>query len=272
MKSLQGARRLALSAVMLFLALPVHAQTKLTLSHNAEAGTPRAVAALKFAELVKAKSNNRLTVDVNPGGKLGENQEMLTNVRTGALDLCINTHGTLASLVPEAGVFGLPYAFSSPKKVWEVLDGAIGDELAEKAEAQGMVILAWMDNGARHISNNKRPVLKPEDMKGLKIRTTSDKVMMDTVTALGAIPVPINFSDLYEALRIGYADGQENPLTNFKQKKMHEVQKYLSITYHSYGLAPFLMSRQTWNKLSSDDRKAVKEAAQEAGQLHTQMS
>lgn len=274
MKTLPMLCRMTLSACVAFGTLQAGAQTpvKLTLQHNAATGTPRADAALKFAELVKAKSGGRLNVEINPGGKLGENQEMLTDLRSGTLDMSINTHGTLASVVPEVAAFGLPYAFPSPAKVWEILDGDIGQELAKKTEAQGMVTLGWMDNGSRHISNNKRPISRPEDMRGMKIRTTSDKVMMDTITALGGIPIPINFSDLYDAMRIGYVDGQENPLTNFKQKKMHEVQKHLAITYHSYGLAPFLMSNQTWAKLSADDRKAIQAAAQEAVVLQRKLS
>lgn len=274
MNALSSITRIALSLALLSVVHIANAQApaKLTLGHNAAAGTPRAEAALKFVELVKAKTNNRLAVEINPGGKPGENMEMLSSLRTGALDVSINTHGTLASVVPDVAAFGLPYAFSSPKKVWEILDGPIGEELAKKIEAQGMIVLGWMDNGARHMSNNKRAILKPEDMRGMKIRTTSDKAMMDMVTALGAIPVPIGFGDLYEAMKIGYVDGQENPLTNFKQKKMHEVQKFLSITYHSYGLAPMLMSRMTWEKLSSDDRKAIQAAAQEATLLQRKLS
>lgn len=274
MKAFSALPCVVLSAILMSGPFPALAQTpiKLTLSHNAANGTPRAEAAMKFAELVKAKSNGRLAIEVNPGGKLGENLEMLSSLRTGALDMSINTHGTLASVVPEVAAFGLPYAFSSPQKVWEILDGSIGQELAKKIEAQGMMTLGWMDNGARHISNSKRAILKPEDLRGLKIRTTSDKAMMDMVTALGAQPVPINFSDLYDAMKVGYVDGQENPLTNFKQKKMHEVQKYLSITFHSYGLAPFLMSNQSWDKLSSDDRKAIQAAAQEAIALQRKLS
>lgn len=265
--------RVALPVLLSYGTLAAHAQTplKLTLAHNAAASTPRAEAALKFAELVKAKSNGRLVIDINPGGK-GENLEMLSSLRTGALDMSINTHGTLASVVPEVAAFGLPYAFSSPDKVWEILDGSIGQDLAEKIEAQGMVTLGWMDNGSRHISNNKRAILKPEDLRGMKIRTTSDKAMMDMVTALGAQPVPIGFGDLYDAMKVGYVDGQENPLTNFKQKKMHEVQKHLSITFHSYGLAPFLMSNQSWGKLSSDDRKTIQAAAQEAVVLQRKLT
>lgn len=248
------------------------AQAKLTLSHNAEAGTPRAVAALKFAELVSAKSGGKITVDVNPGGKLGENLEMLTSLRAGKLDMSINFHGTLATVVPEVAAFSLPYAFSSPKAVWEVLDGAVGQDLAGKIENQGLVALSWMDGGSYHISNNKRPILKPEDLRGLRIRTTSDKAMMDTMSAWGAQPTPINFNDLYDAVKGGYVDGQENSLVNFKQKKLHDVQKHLALTYHSYGLAPFLMNKAAWNKLSSDDRKAVQEAAQEASALQRKLS
>lgn len=264
---------LALSAVLLTVSGPSLAQTaKLALSHNAEAGTPRAVAALKFAELVSAKSGGRLAIDVNPGGKVGENLEMLTSLRAGTLDMSINFHGTLATVVPEVAAFSLPYAFSSPKKVWEILDGTVGQDLAEKIESQGLVVLTWMDGGSYHISNSKRPIMKSDDLRGLRIRTTSDKAMMDAMSAWGAQPTPISFNDLYDAVRGGYVDGQENSLVNFKQKKLHEVQKHLALTYHSYGLAPFLMSRPAWNKLSSDDRKAIKEAAQEAGVLQRKLS
>ena len=264
---------LALSAMLLTVSAPLVAQTTtLTLSHNAEAGTPRAVAALKFAELVKSKTGGRLAVDINPGGKVGENLEMLTSLRAGKLDMSINFHGTLATVVPEVAAFSLPYAFSSPKKVWEVLDGPIGEDLAGKIEHQGLVALTWMDGGTYHISNNKHPIVKPEDLRGLKIRTTSDRAMMDSMSAWGALPTPISFSDLYDAVKGGYVDGQENSLVNFKQKKLHEVQKHLALTYHSYGLAPFLMSRPTWTKLSSDDRKAVKDAAQEASVLQRKLS
>lgn len=264
---------LALSAILLTVSDPLLAQAaKLTLSHNAEAGTPRAVAALKFAELVSAKSGGRLAIDVNPGGKVGENLEMLTSLRAGTLDMSINFHGTLATVVPEVAAFSLPYAFSSPKKVWEILDGSVGQDLAEKIENQGLIALTWMDGGSYHISNSKRPIIKPEDLRGLRIRTTSDKAMMDTMSAWGAQPTPISFNDLYDAVRGGYVDGQENSLVNFKQKKLHEVQKHLALTYHSYGLAPFLMSRPTWNKLSSDDRKAIREAAQEASVLQRKLS
>ncbi len=264
---------LALSAVLLTISNPLLAQaTKLTLSHNAEAGTPRAVAALKFAELAGAKSGGRLAIDVNPGGKVGENLEMLTSLRAGKLDMSINFHGTLATVVPEVAAFSLPYAFSSPKKVWEILDGPVGQDLAEKVENQGLVVLSWMDGGSYHISNSKRPITKPEDLRGLRIRTTADKAMMDSMSAWGALPTPVSFNDLYDAVKGGFVDGQENSLVNFQQKKLHEVQKYLALTYHSYGLAPFLMSKTTWNKLSSDDRKAIKEAAEEASVLQRKLS
>ena len=263
----------ALSAMLLATAAsPALSQTKLILAHNAEAGTPRAVAALKFAEQVKAGSSGRLTVDVNPGGELGENLEMLTSLRAGKLDMSINFHGTLATVVPEVAAFGLPFAFSSPKKMWEILDGSVGKELADKVEKEDMVVLAWMDGGSYHISNNKRPIAKPEDLRGLKIRTTSDKAMTDAIAAWGAAPSPISFNDLYEATRSGYVDGQQNSLVNFKQKKMHEVQKHLSLTYHSYGLAPLMISRKTWSKLSADDRKLVQASAQQASELQRKLS
>ena len=108
-----------------------------------------------------------------------------------------------------------------------MLDGPVGADLAEKLEAKDLILLGWMDNGIRQITNNKRPITKPDDLKGLKIRTTPDKSIMDIMTALGAMPAPMNFSNVYEALKSGFVDGQDNPLANIHSARLHEVQKYI---------------------------------------------
>ncbi len=245
----------------------VHAQTKLTLAHGAAPGNPRSVAALKFAELVKAKSGGKFSVEIGGPAQHGDEVAMLSSLSTGKLDMSINSQGPAGLLIPELSALGLPYAFSSSAKALEALDGAIGDELAKKFEAKGMVLVAWMDNGIRQMSNNKRPIKKPEDVRGLRLRTTADKSTMDLVRSLEGTPVPINFGDLYVALQQGFVDGQENPLANIHSAKLHEVQKYISITNHKFEATPFFVSLATWKRLSSDERSLIKDAAQEAAAL-----
>jgi TRAP-type transport system periplasmic protein len=122
------------------------------------------------------------------------------------------------------------------------------------------------------MSNSKRPLLKPEDLKGLKMRTPPDSVTVDIMQSLGAEAQQIKFSELYVALQQGVVDGQENPLTNIASAKLYEVQKYISLTGHKYEMTPFLMSKRTWDRLSDAERKAVQEAANEATALQRKLS
>ncbi len=256
--------RLLVLLGMLFVFPAAHAQLKLTLGHGNAPNNPKSLAAIKFADRVKEKSNGQITIVVEDSAKLGDDMAMVASLTTGKLDLSINSQGTLATLVPELSALGLPYAFAASANAWAVLDGPVGQDLAKKLEAKNMILLGWMDNGIRQITNSKHPIVKPEDMKGLRIRTTPDKSIMDTMIALGAVPVPMNFSIVYEALKTHFVDGQDNPLANIHSSKLHEVQKFISITNHNYGVAPFVMSRQSWEKLTSDQRNIIKSAAEEA--------
>jgi tripartite ATP-independent transporter DctP family solute receptor len=240
------------------------APIKLTLGHNAAPGNPKAEGAIKFAEIVRAKSNGRITVQVAGAAQLGEDLTMISGMRTGTLDMSINSQGPLSSVVPELAALGLPFLFSSLPNAWQVLDGPIGQELAKKIATKDLILLAFMDNGIRQITNNKRPINKPEDLKGLKIRTPADPATVDMFQAMGASTQQINFSELYIALQQGVVDGQENPLANIHSSKLYEVQRYLSFTNHKYECMPFLMSAISWGRLSDADKKLIKEAAQEA--------
>ena len=247
------------------------AQTRLTLGHGAAPGNPRSEAALKFAELVKTRSGGKFTVDIGGPAQHGDEVAMLSSLATGKLDMSINSQGPSGLLVPEISALGLPYAFSSSAKALEALDGAIGEELAKKFEAKGMVLVAWMDNGIRQISNNKRPINKPQDVRGLRLRTTADKSTMDLVRSLEGTPVPINFGDLYVALQQGFVDGQENPLANIHSAKLHDVQKFISITNHKFEATPFFVSLTTWQRLSEEERSLLKDAAREAAALQRRL-
>jgi tripartite ATP-independent transporter DctP family solute receptor len=245
---------------------------KLTLGHGAAPGNPRHEASVKFAEAVKAKSNGRIDVHVAPTAQLGDDAAMVTAMRTGALDMSANSQGAVANAVPEYAAFGMPFMFTSSAGAFRILDGALGKELTEKSAAKGLVVLGYWDNGTRHMTNSKRPITKVEDMKGLKMRTPPDTVLVDIMQALGAEAQQIKFSELYVALQQGVVDGQENPLANFDASKLYEVQKHLALTSHMFQMTPFLMSKRTWDRLSEADRKIVQEAAGEATAFQRKLS
>jgi TRAP-type transport system periplasmic protein len=259
-------------AASLFAAAASAQSVKLTLGHGTATDNPRHLAALKFAEVAKAKSNGRIEVTVAPAAQLGDDAAMVTALRTGALDMSANSQGAVANVVPEYAAFGMPFLFSSQAHAWKVMDGAAGKELAEKSAEKGLVVLGFWDNGIRHMSNNKRPLLKPEDLKGLKMRTPPDTVTVDIMQSVGAEAQQIKWSELYVALQQGVVDGQENPLVNVQAGKLYEVQKYVSLTGHKYELTPFLIGKRSWDKLSDADKKAVQEAAAEATALQRKLA
>ncbi|PWG65797.1 TRAP transporter substrate-binding protein [Sediminicurvatus halobius] len=251
-------------ALTLGVSLAADART-LVLGHGAAPGNPRTMAADLFAELVHDYTDGSLDVQIQGSEQLGSDVEMLDQVLSGQLDLTANSQGPLANIVPEANVFGLPFLFDSPQAAWEVVDGELGDRVADLTEERGLKVLAWWDNGIRHITNNARPIEQPEDVDGLKIRTPEDAMTISIFEELGANPTPLAFGELYTALRQGTVDGQENPLVNIWSSKLHEVQDYLSLTGHKYEVTPFIVGMQTWQSLSADEQAAVERAAQEAG-------
>ncbi|MEI4487423.1 TRAP transporter substrate-binding protein [Frigidibacter sp. MR17.14] len=259
----------AVSTAALF-AIPAGAQT-FQLSHNAAPGNPKDVASQKFAELVKEKSGGKMTVDVGGSAQFGDDAETITNMRLGTMAFSANSQGTTSGVVPEIALLGLPFLFQSLDQAEAVMDGPVGDEIAKAAEAQGLVVLAWWNNGIRETSNSKHPITKPDDLKGMKIRTPPDPMTIDIFTALGASPTPMAFSELYIALQQGVVDGQENPLINIYSSKLHEVQPYISMTNHKYESTPFLASKVVFDALSPEDQKIIREAADEAGKVNRDM-
>jgi tripartite ATP-independent transporter DctP family solute receptor len=267
-------RTLFALAISALVPLAAHAQAalKLTLGHGAAPGNPRHEAAVKFADTLKAKSGGRIEVQVAPSAQLGDDAAMITALRTGALDMSANSQGAMANAVPEYAAFGMPFLFANLSQAWKLLDGPLGKELADKSAEKGMVVLGYWDNGIRHMSNSKKPLLKPEDLKGMKMRTPPDAVTVDIMQALGAEAQQIKFAELYVALQQGVVDGQENPLMNIHASKLYEVQKFISLTGHKYEMTPFVMSKRTWDKLSDADRKAVQESAAEATTMQRRLS
>lgn len=266
-------RRAVLATTLLAASGLASAQAiKLTLGHGAAPGNPRHEAAVKMAEVLKAKTNGRIEVQVAHSAQLGDDAAMVTALRTGALDMSANSQGPVAAAVPEYAAYGMPFLFSNAAQAFKLLDGPLGKELADKTAEKGMVVLGYWDNGIRQITNSKRPITKVEDVKGLKLRVPPDATLVDIVQSLGADAQQIKFSELYVALQQGVVDGQENPLANIHASKLYEVQKHLALTNHQFQMTPFLMSKRSWDRLSDADKKAVQEAAAEATALQRKLS
>jgi tripartite ATP-independent transporter DctP family solute receptor len=270
-------RRRLLAATGVVLAAPAIirrralAATTLTLGHGAAPGNPRSVAAEEFAKLVEQKTNGNVTVNIAGSEQLGNDVAMLTSLRTGALDITANSQGAASGLVPELATLGLPFLFADSAAAFRVLDGPVGDELAEKFTAVGIVPLGWWDNGIRHITNSKRSINKPEDLQGLTVRTPADPMTIDIFQALGAATEQIAFSELYVALQQGVVDGQENPLANIASSKIYEVNPYISLSGHKWECNPFLLSQISMARLGAD-LEPVQAAADEAGQLQRKLA
>jgi tripartite ATP-independent transporter DctP family solute receptor len=263
---------LAIAVGAALLAAPAAAQQTLRLAHNAAPGNPKAEASLRFAELVEQKTDGRIKIEVGGSAQYGDDVEALTSMRLGTMAFSANSQGSSSGVVPEFAALGLPFLFEELPQAWQVLDGPVGERIREAAAAKGLVVLAYWDNGIRHVSNNVRPIATPADLAGIKLRTPPDPVTIQIFEALGANPTPMAFSELYIALQQGVVDGQENPLMNIHSSKLYEVQKYISLTGHKYESTPLLASKMVWDTFPDADKAAILEAAVEAGQYNRELS
>jgi len=240
------------------------AKMELRFTHVLSPNHPVQFGAEKFKEIVEAKTNGEITITIFPSASLMEEPASIEALGIGTIDFAPVSGAPVTGFVKEFKACDLPFTFKTSEEAYRFYDGVIGDELFKLVERIGVIGLAWWDNGFRNFTNNVRPLVKPEDFKGLKIRTMASPVHMASVRALGASPVPINFGELYTALQQGVADGQENPVDIILTSGFHEVQKYVTISKHFYDPAPFLMSAKTWGKLTSEQQNIIKEAAIES--------
>ncbi len=224
------------------------------------------LAATKFKELTEKYTNGEVKVTIFPNAVLGDERTLLERMKMGIVDAGIITSGPFVNFVPQFGVVDMPFLFRDAEHAYKVLDGPIGDKLFADLEPQGWKGLAWAERGFRNLTNNKRPINKPEDVAGLKIRLMQNPIYVDSFKALGANAVPMAWTEALTALQQHTIDGQENPLNVIVSFKLYESQKYLAITRHAYAPAPIIMSMMTWKKLTPAQQTAVLKAAREAAQ------
>ena len=225
---------------------------------------PRNIAAKEFADEIEKESGGKLKAEIHPSGELGGDAEMIDAlaINSGTIDIVITDASNFATYEGTMGISALPFLFDDFETAWEFMDSDIEAEAEKKLVDKNMRVLAHYCNGFRCVTNSKRPIKSPDDMKNLLIRTPQNPVIMDTMTALGANPQPLSFSELYDALRQKTYDAQENPIPVIYNNKLYEVQKYLSVTNHIYSGMCFTISEKIWSRLSEEQKKIIQTAAE----------
>lgn len=233
-------------------------------SHVVAADTPKGKAAEMFKKLAEERTKGRVKVEVYPNSQLYKDKEELEALQLGAVQMLAPSLAKFGPLgVKEFEVFDLPYIFPSKDVLRAVTEGPIGSSLLKKLESKGIIGLAYWDNGFKVLSANK-PLIKPDDLKGLKMRIQSSKVLDAEMRALGALPQVMAFSEVYQALQTGVVDGTENPPSNMYTQKMHEVQKYGTVTNHGYLGYAVIVNKKFWEGLPADIRAVLEGAMNES--------
>ncbi|MEP6721121.1 MAG: TRAP transporter substrate-binding protein [Variovorax sp.] len=257
--------RLAAGLVLgMGMACAAFAQTTMKISISTAQNSHQGVAIDVFAKEVEKRTAGRYKVQTFYNGALGGERESIEAVQLGTQELALSSTGPVPNFVPETKILDVPFLFRDKAHARAVLDGPIGQEMLTKFDAKGFKALAWAENGFRHMTNSKRDVKAPEDLKGLKMRTMENPVHIAAYKTFGIVTTPMAFPEVFTALQQGTVDGQENPLSVIIAAKFDQVQKHLSLTGHVYSPCIFVMNKASFDKLSAADKQAFLEAAKEA--------
>ena len=240
------------------------AQTVLKLGYATAATSHYGVGSTVFCDDIEKGTQGRYKCQQFPASALGGEREMIEAVQLGTLDIVNTSTGPVGNFVPEVKIVDIPFLFRDYDHARKVLDGAIGQDILTKFPSKGLVALGWTENGFRHMTNNKQPIVKPSDAAGLKMRTMENKVHMDGYRTFGIQPTPMAFPEVFGALQQGTVDGQENPIPVILASKFSQVQKHLSLTGHVYSPGLLITSPRLMNKLSDAAKKVFYDATQKA--------
>ena len=244
------------------------AQTAMKISISIAQNSHQGVAVDTFAKEVEKRTQGRYKIQPFYSGSLGGERESIEAVQLGTQELTFSSSGPVPNFVPEARILDIPFLFRDKAHARAVLDGPIGQDMLAKFESKGFKALAWGENGVRHMTNSKRAVNSPDDLKGLKMRTMENPVHIAAYKGFGIVPTPMAFPEVFTALQQGTVDGQENPLSVIMAAKFDQVQKYLSLTGHVYSPGIFLMNKAAFDKLSAADKTAFLESAKEGAKAN----
>ena len=228
-------------------------------------GSPQYLSVEYFRDILDQRTDGRLTVEIFPDSQVGDDNQMMSALQSGTLEMTYPSTSPAASIVPELGLFDLPFLFPTPEVADEVLDGEIGQEMLDAFDGTGIKALAFAENGYRQLTNSKQAVSSPEDVKGLAVRVMENPIQVDIWKALGANPTSMAFGEVFSALEQGVVDGQENPWNTILTSKFYEVQDYASESRHVYTPFIIMIGEKFYNGLSPEDQTIVEEAAKAAG-------
>lgn len=237
------------------------AQTVLKIGYATAKDSHYGVGSTTFCDEIEKGTAGRYKCQHFPASALGGEREMIEAVQLGTQDIVNTSTGPLGNFVPEVKVVDIPFLFRDYDHARKTMDGPIGQDLLKKMQAKGLVGLAWTENGFRHMTNNKRAIVKASDAAGLKLRTMENKVHMEGYKTFGLLPTPMAWPEVFTALQQGTVDGQENPIPVILSAKFSQVQKHLSLTGHVYSPAALIISPNVWGKLSDADKKVFTDAA-----------
>lgn len=250
-------------AACLFWTVNAVAETNIKLGVVTKPGSAQNIAAEKFKELIEQRSNGDIKVQIFHSASLGNETEILQQVQMNSIQMAIVTGGPFDTFDPMARVVNYPFLFKNYAQVDEILDGPLGGELLKSLESSGFKGLCFSENGFRNLTNNKRPVNKADDLKGLKIRVMASAIHKAIWQSLGANPTPMPWP-IYTELEQGVIDGQENPLWVMEVYKFYEIQKYMTLTRHVYSYHIDVASLSWWNTLAAETQAMIKKAMYDA--------
>jgi tripartite ATP-independent transporter DctP family solute receptor len=246
------------------------AQQEVKFGHVGAPGSLFAQTAEEFAKRANAKLGDKAKVTVYGSSQLGSDSDLLKKLKLGTVDLALPST-VMTSVAPEFGVFEMPYLVQDRNHAARIAKDIIHPVLGPIAEKQGYKILSVWENGVRHITNNKRPIVKPEDLQGIKLRVPGGVWRVKMFQAYGANPSPMEFKEVFVALQTGVMDGQENPFAQIFPARLHEVQKYLSLTGHVYTPA-YVTAGASWQRLPADVRKTLEDTLKEMEPVALQLA
>jgi tripartite ATP-independent transporter DctP family solute receptor len=242
--------------------LNAYAQTELKLGHVGEPGSLIGAAADEFAKRANGKLGGKYKIVTYGSSQLGGDKELLQKLKLGTVDFA-EPSTVMSSEADIFGVFEMPYLVKDREHMKRIEKELFWSKIEPAAEKKGLKLLAVWENGFRHITNNKRPIVTPADLKGIKLRVPEGKWRVKMFQAYGANPSPMKFSEVFTALQTGVMDGQENPFAQISSAKFYEVQKYLSLTGHVYSPAYLAVGTKKWASLPADVRKTLESTARE---------
>lgn len=248
------------------------AKYNLKLAHAVNTTDGQHAAALKLAELVKQRTNGDVEITVFPANQLGNDAAMINGVRGGTIDIVSSGASNYNGIVANTAALELPFVFRSAQHAYAVLDGPVGGGILNELAPAGLKGLAYWENGWRAFTNNKRPIRTPDDVKGLKIRSTGNPYHIQAFKLLGMNPSPMPIAELYTALETGTFDAQEHPINVTWSSKFHEVQKHLTVSNHIYSPLIVVMNKAKFDGLPANVQTVIVDAAREAAKYQRELN